>query len=227
MPLSEYSRLYATDLMVGSIQGVSPQDLDISLLDQTFDVSFADEELAVLRQIETAILRLNLTRVSQYPDIDKDVFRRFKTSSEVDVGPLAFVLRKQLSVLMHVLLLFRRKRRSVRHTVGVTRSSSRPSTKDVLPVPDHLLEFVCPCAVVGEKAALVAAHAEVVDHERAGCGGIFCRVERRLNLCAIAGLSAGGIEGGQDFAVLAVEVADFFGHGLDCGAGVGWQVGEV
>lgn len=200
------------------------QNLHIALLNQTLNIALADEELAVLGQVQTAVLRLNLSRVPQNADVDEDLLRRLQAAREVDVGPLAFVLREKLRVLVNVLLLFCRKRRRVGRTVRVSRGTG---TEDILPVPDHLLEFVCAGAVVGEETALVAAHAEVVDHERARGGGVFGRVERGFDLRAIAGLCAGGAEVGQDLAVLAVQVADFFGHGLNCGAGVGWQVGEV
>ena len=205
---------------------LSSQDLHVSLLDQTLDVSLADKELAVLRQIQTAVLGLDLSRVAQDADVDEDFLRGLQTAGEIDVGPLAFILREQLAVLVDILLLFRGERRSVGR-VGVSRGSGRTSTEDVLAVPDHLLEFVCAGAVVGQETSLVAAHAEVVDHERARGGGIFGRVERGFNLRAIAGLRAGRAEAGEDLAVLAVEVADFFGHGLDGRAGVGWQVREV
>ena len=212
----------------------SSQNLHIPLLDQTLNIAFTHEKLAVLGEVQTSILGLNLPRVAQHPHIDENVLRRLQAARQVDVGPLPLVLRQQLTVLVHVLLLFGREGGSSVVGRTGTRSRSRPRTENILPIPDHLLEFVRAGAVVGQQAAFVATHAEVVDHQRTGGGGVFGWVEGGFDLCAVATVDVAGLCGGgrvavvrEDEGVLFVQVSHFFCDGLDGYAGVWGQVGQV
>jgi hypothetical protein len=67
--------------------------------------------------------------------------------------------------------------------------------------------------VVRHQAALVAAHAEVVDQQGAGGGWV-----------------GGGIEGAlervEKAGYIAVEIADFAGYRADDLGLVGWEMGE-
>lgn len=205
------------------------QHLHIPLLNQTLNIPLPDKKLTIPRQVQTAILRLNLPRVPQDPYIDENIPRRLQTARQIHIRPLALVLRQQLAVLVHVLLLLGGEGGGVRRGGAGWCCSFAcwPRGENVLPPPDHLFQFGDARAVVGEQTAFVAPHAEVVDHEAAGGGGIFGRVEGGFDLRAIAGLGVGVAVLGEDFTVFPVQVADFFGYGLGRRAGVGGQVGEV
>lgn len=67
--------------------------------------------------------------------------------------------------------------------------------------------------MVRHEAALVAAHAEVVDEQGAGGGWVGGGIE-------------GAFEGVEEAGDIAVEIADFAGYGADDLGLVGWEMGE-
>ena len=81
-------------------------------------------------------------------------------------------------------------------------------------LPGHALELRGAHAVVGEQAALVASHGEVVDEEGAGGG-------------RVGGRGEGGPGLGEDACDVFVEGACFERDGADEFGGVGGQGGEV
>ena len=74
----------------------------------------------------------------------------------------------------------------------------------------------------------------MIDHQRARGGGVLGGVEGGFDLGAVAALEIAGLRGGggvgvggEDVRVFFVQVADFFGDGLDGYTGVWGQVGQV
>ena len=67
--------------------------------------------------------------------------------------------------------------------------------------------------MVGEEAALVPAHAQVIDEEAAGCGRVGRGVERAA-------------EGREDGRGIGVEVANLADDGADKVGLVWWEVAQ-
>lgn len=71
-------------------------------LDQPLDIALPDEKLAVLGQIDRAVLGLDLPGVLQHAHVDEQVSRRHQTARQVNVRPLRLVLREKIRVRVEV-----------------------------------------------------------------------------------------------------------------------------
>jgi len=160
------------------------------------------------------ILGLNLARIPQHPNIDKQLARRHQAARKIDVRPPALIRRHKVGIRARKLLLTGTQIAAGRRgRTSALRSGARPALQRVAARPHGLLDAARPHAVVRQQAALVAPHRQVRDQQRArriwGGGG----VERAAEGCQQCG---GG----------AVLRAHFPHDRLDQLGLVGWEGGE-
>jgi hypothetical protein len=115
---------------------------------------------------------------------------------------MPLVCGQQIPILPEIIFLLRAQTAASRSTIrpwGRCRSTlllGPRNVENICPVPNHLLQFVGSRPVVGEEAALVPAHRQVVDQERAGCSLVF-------------GWIKGALERLEERCDVPVEITDF------------------
>lgn len=153
------------------------------------------------------ILRLDLPRIFENPDIDKQIPRGLQAPRQVNIRPLALVRSQEVAVLPDIVLFLGAETAAcVRVADGGCAIGSRcwlaGEIEDIGAVPDELLELVGACPMVGQEAALVSPDGQVVDEEGA-CRGLLDRGVK------------GALERLQQAGHVPVQVADFACYGPD------------
>ncbi|GAO49630.1 hypothetical protein G7K_3779-t1 [Saitoella complicata NRRL Y-17804] len=146
------------------------------------------------------ILRLNLPRIPQHPNINKQLPRRLQTPRQINIGPLSLIPRQQFIIPPSILTL-----------LGTPIRASGFFYFD--PLPAELCDSLGAEAVVGHQASLVSDSTEVVDQELTRGAGVLGRDE----------VGAGG---GEEGVGVVCEGTDFADDGGDEGGLVGGEVVE-
>lgn len=207
----------------------SIQPLQEALLDQPFHIGEPHVELAVLCQVDGAILGLDLAGIAQHAHVDEQIPRRHQRARQVDVGPLALVRREQIRVLAEILLFLGRQRAVGRGglclslVIGIIVAilqvllilllllllGGGVVVEQVFPLPAPRLDPLGAHAVVRQQTALVAAHAQVVDEQCTCRRRVLGPVERVLRLRGAILVRHAAAEWREDVGHIPVEVAHF------------------
>ena len=172
--------------MNSSDRSPSAQPLEKPLGYQPFNIPMSNIILAVLRQIDGAVLGLDLSRIFQNPHIDEEILRRLETARQIDVCPLAFITGQKIVVLPKVLFFFRTQAALI--CVAICLALYRLPLlllmvllfEYVLALPAHSLQLLCTYTMVCQETSFVALHGKMVNKQGACCRLVFIGIEAAL-----------------------------------------------
>jgi hypothetical protein len=137
---------------------LSSQPHEKARLDESLNVSLPNKELAVLCQIDRAVLGLNLSRVLEHSNVNEEVLWRLQAARQIDIRELCLVLADKLRIRVEIRVFFWRKRILLAAGSHCTVTLARHANIvvpcivriQIFAFPDQTLELIGSDAVVGQ-----------------------------------------------------------------------------